>query len=47
MDWGDSNLMCWTDGCGGCGGDLGDTGDDDDDDDDVVTPTKKKGRRLV
>lgn len=46
VDWGDSNLMCWTDGCGGCGGDLGDTGDDDDDDD-VVTPTKKKGRRLV
>ncbi|KAL3776843.1 hypothetical protein ACHAWO_004248 [Cyclotella atomus] len=45
VDWGDSNLMCWTDGCGGCGGDLG---DDEDDEDDVVTPSKKKkGRRLV
>jgi hypothetical protein len=41
VDWGDSNLMCWTDRCGGCGGDIGD------DDDDDVLPTKKKGRRLV
>lgn len=48
VDWGDSNLMCWADGCGGCGEDLGDT--EDDDDDDVITPSKKKdkkSRRLV
>ena len=46
VDWGDSNLMCWTEGCGGCGGDNG----DDDDDDEAITPSKKKdkkGRRIV
>lgn len=44
VDWGDSNLMCWTE-CGGCGGDIGDVGDDEDDV--VVTKKNKKGRRLV
>ena len=41
VDWGDSNLMCWAEGCGGCGGEVGD------EDDDVVITKKKKGRRLV
>ncbi|KAL3791238.1 hypothetical protein HJC23_000855 [Cyclotella cryptica] len=41
VDWGDSSLMCWSEGCGGCnGGDV-------DDDDDVISVKKKKGRRLV
>lgn len=42
VDWGDSNLMCWTEGCGGCGGK-----DYDEDEDDVVSRKKRKGRRLV